>query len=86
MSRALFDSLGDKLLEVNGSSLARVTHAEAVDLFRRVIGSKCHLLVQRIIFPNSSRPSSSNSESYPFARAGISKHFPRTISFAFLFY
>ena len=43
--------LGDKILEVNGFSLARVTHSEAVDLFRRTTGPKCHLLVQRLIFP-----------------------------------
>lgn len=73
-------------MEVNGSSLARVTHAEAVDLFRRATGSKCHLLVQRIIFPNSSRPSSSNGETYPFARAGSSEYFQRRIFYLFSFY
>lgn len=63
--------LGDKLLEVNGSSLARVTHSEAVDLFRRATGPKCHLLVQRLVFPNRSRSSSTTNDIYPFARTGI---------------
>jgi C-terminal processing protease CtpA/Prc len=62
--------LGDKILEVNGASLARVTHAEAVELFRRTTGSKCHLLVQRLIFPNNPRSTSTNNI-YPFARSRI---------------
>jgi len=66
-----FFFLGDKILEVNGSSLARVTHSEAVELFRRATGPKCHLLVQRLIFPNHSRSLSSKKEIYPFARPGI---------------
>lgn len=61
--------LGDKILEVNGAPLSRVTHAEAVELFRRATGPKCHLLVQRLIFPNSSH-SSSAKRVYPFARPG----------------
>jgi hypothetical protein len=61
--------LGDKILEVNGSSLVRVTHTEAVELFRRATGPKCHLLVQRLIFPNNSRAPSIISV-YPFARPG----------------
>ncbi|CAF3235917.1 unnamed protein product [Rotaria socialis] len=60
---------GDKILEVNGSSLARVTHAEAVELFRGATGPRCHLLVQRLIFLNSSH-SSSTKRIYPFARPG----------------
>ncbi|CAF3983151.1 unnamed protein product, partial [Rotaria sordida] len=59
---------GDKILEVNGASLARVTHAEAVELFRRATGPKCHLLVQRLIFPHNLRLSSTN-KMYPFARS-----------------
>ncbi|CAF4521118.1 unnamed protein product [Rotaria sp. Silwood1] len=59
---------GDKILEVNGASLARVTHSEAVELFRRATGPKCHLLVQRLIFPNNLR-SSSRNKIYPFARS-----------------
>ncbi|CAF4000677.1 unnamed protein product [Rotaria magnacalcarata] len=60
---------GDKILEVNGSSLARVTHAEAVELFRGATGPRCHLLVQRLIFLNSSGPSLIK-KIYPFARPG----------------
>ncbi|CAF5125475.1 unnamed protein product, partial [Rotaria magnacalcarata] len=64
-----FIFLGDKILEVNGSSLARVTHAEAVELFRGATGPRCHLLVQRLIFLNSSGPSLIK-KIYPFARPG----------------
>ncbi|CAF3479645.1 unnamed protein product [Adineta steineri] len=59
---------GDKILEVNGASLARVTHSEAVELFRRATKPKCHLLVQRLIFPNTKSRSSSVTSVYPFAR------------------
>ncbi|CAF2336069.1 unnamed protein product [Rotaria sp. Silwood2] len=59
---------GDKILEVNGASLARVTHSEAVELFRRAIGPKCHLLVQRLIFPSNLRSSSIN-KIYPFVHS-----------------
>ena len=61
---------GDKILEVNGSSLGRVTHSEAVELFRQATGPKFHLLVQRLIFPSNSRPSL-KQKIYPFARSGI---------------
>ena len=46
-----------------------MTHAEAVDLFRRAPGSKCHLLIQRLILPKRSH-SSSTSSLYPFAHPG----------------
>lgn len=61
---------GDKILEVNGFSLARVTHAEAVELFRQTSGPKCHLLVQRLIFASSAQTRPSSSSVYPFARPG----------------
>ena len=67
----LFDS-GDKILEVNNVSLTKVTHSEAVEIFRRATGSKCHLLVERVIFPSTSRPTSSMNNIYPFARPGSS--------------
>ncbi len=63
--------LGDKILEVNGASLTRVTHSQAVELFRQASGPKCHLLVQRLIFPNNSRSASATNEIYPFARPGM---------------
>ncbi len=62
--------LGDKILEVNGSSLARVKHSEAVELFRQATKPKCHLLIQRLIFPSKSQ-SLSTSSTYPFARPSI---------------
>ena len=62
---------GDKILEVNGSSLARVTHSEAVDLFRAATGPKCHVLSPRLISPTTSRSSTATNENYPFVRSGI---------------
>ncbi|CAF0725358.1 unnamed protein product [Adineta ricciae] len=58
---------GDKILEVNGVPLSRVTHAEAVEIFRRATKPKCHLLVQRLILPSRTR-SSSITNIYSFAR------------------
>ncbi len=71
LDKKVFFFLGDKILEVNGSALTRVTHSQAVDLFRQASGPKCHLLVQRLIFPNNLRSPSSTNEIYPFARPGM---------------
>ena len=62
--------LGDKILEVNGVALSRVTHAEAVEIFRRATKPKCHLLVQRLILPSRAR-SPSITNIYSFARPGM---------------
>ena len=55
---------------MNGFSLARVTHAEAVELFRQTSGPKCHLLVQRLIFASNAQVPPSSTSVYPFARPG----------------
>lgn len=66
---------GDKILEVNNISLDNVTHKEAVEIFHRVQGPLCHLLIERLIVPNSRRGSASVKYPYPFCRAGINNRF-----------
>ncbi|CAF1255271.1 unnamed protein product, partial [Didymodactylos carnosus] len=63
---------GDKILEVNGIPLYSVSHSEAVDVFRKS-STKCHLLVQRYVFPSIVRKSPLPQRHipllyYPFSR------------------